>query len=441
MGFQPTVQLESPLNRMAKFQQLESGQRANELAKMQMQEYQRGLQEQEGLRNYLAGVADINAPGVDIGALRHGQAGAAFAKQLTERAQAQANLRKTQADTKESQFKHEQERYAHGIQSLGAAKSGADVIASLDEGVQRGYFSQEQADAQKAELARLQTMPELQDWINKKRLGLISAEKQLEMSMPKPAAPPAMVAEYKFAKTPDGGGFVGSFQDFVTARAAASRAPAQPRQEPAPSVTTIVDPTNSNQRITIDARQYQGGGPGSPGVIGISKEETKPTLKSVPTHAQKAIVGAASTINKLDSAIKSIEDNPESTGLKGLLPDIVLNRFYPEGTVGRANVADIGSLVMHERSGAAVTASESPRLKPFIPLTTDDDKTVIKKLKRMRQIQAEDQEALLGTYSPEQGFSEFKPAAVSPKKEIGKLTPEEQTELEQLRARFPKKRL
>ena len=37
MGFQPTTQLESPLNRLAKFQQIESGQRANELARMQME--------------------------------------------------------------------------------------------------------------------------------------------------------------------------------------------------------------------------------------------------------------------------------------------------------------------------------------------------------------------------------------------------------------------
>lgn len=186
MGFQPTTQLESPLNRLAKFQQIESGQRANELANMQMQEYQRGLKEQEGLRNYLAGVADINAPGVDIGALRHGEAGAKFAKQLTERAQTQANLLKTQAETKAAQFKHQQERYAHGIQSLGAAKSGADVIASLDEGVQRGYFSQEQADAQKAEVAAMQTMPEFQKWQQSKLQKLVSAEKQLEISSPKP---------------------------------------------------------------------------------------------------------------------------------------------------------------------------------------------------------------------------------------------------------------
>ena len=42
----------------------------------------------------------------------------------------------------------------------------------------------------------------------------------------KEAAPPSMVAEYTFAKTPDGGNFRGSYQDFVTARAAAGRAPA-----------------------------------------------------------------------------------------------------------------------------------------------------------------------------------------------------------------------
>jgi len=41
----------------------------------------------------------------------------------------------------------------------------------------------------------------------------------------KPAAPPSMVAEYTFAKTPEGGNFKGSFQDFVTARAVAGRAP------------------------------------------------------------------------------------------------------------------------------------------------------------------------------------------------------------------------
>lgn len=306
LGFQPTVQLESPLNRMAKFQQLESGQRANELARMQMQEYQRGLQEQEGLRNYLAGVADINAPDVGAGALRFGQAGAGFAKTIAERAKEQAALKKTQAETKASEFKLQQEQFAHGIQSIGSARSGADVMAALDDGVKRGYFSQEQADAQKAEVAALQTMPEFQQWQQKKLQGLMSAKDQLEMSMPKPSAPPAMVAEYKFAKTPEGGGFVGSYQDFVTARAAAGRAPAQPRQEPAPSVTTIVDPANPSQMIAIDARRYQGGGAGAPGVIGVSGKEPGAAIRQNKTEAGKTQL--ADDLDNLRQSFKTLDE-------------------------------------------------------------------------------------------------------------------------------------
>jgi len=103
----------------------------------------------------------------------------------------------------------------------------------------------------------------------------------------KTAALPNMVTEYIFAKTPDGGNFKGSYQDFVTARAAAGRAPAAPRAEPAPSITNIVDPTNPNQMIAIDARRYQGGGVGSPGVIGASGKEPGAAVRTNKTEAGK----------------------------------------------------------------------------------------------------------------------------------------------------------
>jgi hypothetical protein len=44
----------------------------------------------------------------------------------------------------------------------------------------------------------------------------------------KSAEQPSLVREYNFAKTPDGGGFKGSYQDFVVARSAATRPPSQP---------------------------------------------------------------------------------------------------------------------------------------------------------------------------------------------------------------------
>ena len=69
----------------------------------------------------------------------------------------------------------------------------------------------------------------------------------------KPPAPPSMVAEYTFAKTPDGGGFRGSFQDFVKERAAAARPPAQPRPEQ-PAVA-VVDPDNPGKIILVSREE------------------------------------------------------------------------------------------------------------------------------------------------------------------------------------------
>jgi hypothetical protein len=182
MGYQ-APQIESPLNMFAKYQQIQSAQQQNELARMQAQEYERGLQEQEGLRNYLAGKPDLSSP---EGLLRFGKTGAGMAKTLSELSKERLASEKTRTETEAEQFKLQQDKLAHGIQSVGSAKSATDVIAALDEGVQQGYFTKQQADAQKSELASLQTMPEFQAWQQKKLQGLISAKDQLTMTAPKP---------------------------------------------------------------------------------------------------------------------------------------------------------------------------------------------------------------------------------------------------------------
>ena len=66
--------------------------------------------------------------------------------------------------------------------------------------------------------------------------------KETQFAPTAPSAPPSMVAEYTFAKTPDGGNFKGSYQDFVTTRAAAGRAPAPAKDDPNTTVaSTQVD--------------------------------------------------------------------------------------------------------------------------------------------------------------------------------------------------------
>jgi len=57
------------------------------------------------------------------------------------------------------------------------------------------------------------------------------------------------------------------------------RASAGPAADRAPTLTTIVDPTNPNQMLSIDARRYSGGGVGSPGVLGVSGKEPGAALR------------------------------------------------------------------------------------------------------------------------------------------------------------------
>ena len=82
-------------------------------------------------------------------------------------------------------------------------------------------------------------------------------------------------------------GFVGSIFDYERKLKEATRAPAAPRPEPAPSITNIVDPTNPNQMIAIDTRRYQGGGVGSLGVIGASGKEPGAAVRTNKAEAGK----------------------------------------------------------------------------------------------------------------------------------------------------------
>jgi hypothetical protein len=152
-------------------------------------------------------------------------------------------------------------------------------------------------------------------------------------------------------------------------------------------------------------------------------------LKPLPPTVNEAVIGNAQSLYTLDKAIAllsgknvdSAKGDAAATGWKGYLPQAVLNRVDPTGVDTRAEVADIGSLKIHDRSGAAVTISESPRLMPFIPQATDPPDVAVKKLTRLREEADRNQKALAETYSKEQGYkpSPVKPADVKASTDAG----------------------
>lgn len=148
-------------------------------------------------------------------------------------------------------------------------------------------------------------------------------------------------------------------------------------------------------------------------------------LKPVPNAVTSAFLGNQKQLQTIDRTIAEIQANPGAVGAKALLPDMILNRLPTRegqgGVLARAGVGDIGSLIIHDRTGATMAVAEAQRLKPFIPSPTDDSRTAITKLNRLRQALAQESEAMAEFYTPEQGFRGLGPggAAARPQADAG----------------------
>lgn len=135
--------------------------------------------------------------------------------------------------------------------------------------------------------------------------------------------------------------------------------------------------------------------------------------KEVPAAIKKAMFENDAALRKIDDALAAIDAYPQALGGMNILGDTIRQRTDPEGIKARALVADIGSLKLHDRSGAAVTASETPRLKPFIPTATDNPDTVRQKLELFKREYQALQEDMLAAY----------PSAAAQRRPAAKPTP------------------
>jgi hypothetical protein len=125
-------------------------------------------------------------------------------------------------------------------------------------------------------------------------------------------------------------------------------------------------------------------------IPGGPKDPNAQTGKPLPASASKGYLENVNALRTVQDALKLIggedvgeqQGDAQATGFKGYLPNVILSRTDPKGVAARAAIADIGSLKIHDRSGAAVTAAETPRLLPFIPQATDSPEVVTKKLKQ-----------------------------------------------------------
>jgi hypothetical protein len=126
--------------------------------------------------------------------------------------------------------------------------------------------------------------------------------------------------------------------------------------------------------------------------------------KRAPAAVQSGYVANRKSISQIDAAIAAIKANPNAFGLKNTFGDQVNQRLDPGGVGPRAAVANIGSMVIHDRSGAAVTMSEQPRLMPFVPRVTDTAEAAIKKLQLLKEQYAATNAEIDTVFSEDAGY-------------------------------------
>jgi hypothetical protein len=139
--------------------------------------------------------------------------------------------------------------------------------------------------------------------------------------------------------------------------------------------------------------------PGATEVPDYGKQETPGPLP--PPAVMTGMQGNVSGIKNINQVLRELDAHPNSVGMKALQGEWALQYTDPEGIALRAGIADILSQTFHDRSGASVTISESPRLKPFVPAPTDTVAALRTKLERLRGIYRDVLEDNYSVYGPE----------------------------------------
>jgi hypothetical protein len=281
LGVRP-IEVANPLAQYGQLAQIQAAQNQNAMAQLQMREAEAAAQEKNMLRRLDPTAADYEAQLFKVSP----QLGINFRK---EQAATEASKAQTAASVATA-AKAKQEILGQALRDISQRPSDANITAHTEDIQSSPLFSpEEKAKA----LVTQQTL-----------LGIPFEQRQAYLASqgakPSDLKPTTQTVNRGGAteviQTPAFGGApvaVGSYADVPLPAnveeqkkriARESRPPAQPV---APTITTIVDPTNPNQMITIDARRYQSGGAGAPGVIGVAGKEPGAALRTNKVEAGK----------------------------------------------------------------------------------------------------------------------------------------------------------
>ena len=281
LGVRP-LEVPNQLAQYSQVQQLMAARDAQQLNALKMQEAQAGLEERNKLRALDPTAADYEAQLFKV----NPQLGISFRKETATTAAQKAAETKALAEAAAAK----QKMLGQAYRDISGRPSDANITAHLEDIAESTLYS----DAEKASITKrgmdLLAMPFAERQMFLAQQGASASELKPSTQTVNRAGATDVIQVPAFGGKPT---TLGSYADVplpadVQAQkiqiARESRPPAQPA---APTITSIVDPTNPNQMITIDARRYQGGGANSPGVIGVAGKEPGAALRANKVEAGK----------------------------------------------------------------------------------------------------------------------------------------------------------
>ena len=318
MGYRaPEIQPQNMLADYAAIQQIQGGRQTQQLNALKMQEAQAALTERNALRGLDPTAADYESQLFKVSPTL----GIQFRKEQSTAKAQQAAQAKSEFDLKAAQRKFGEDLK----RSLSANPSDANIIAFGEDAVLQGLYSPDQV---KSTVEQLLALPAAD------RVRILSQAGASASDLKPSNLQVNQGGQTQVLQMPAFGGAgtsVNTLSDVPLPKAVeeqkarialAGRAPAQP---PTPTITSIVNPVNPNEMITIDARRYQGGGAGSPGVIGVAGKEPGAALRQSKVEAGKTqladdLDNLRASFEALDKmrAIPSTERNALSNVASGI---------------------------------------------------------------------------------------------------------------------------
>ena len=140
--------LESPINQMAKIYEIKQAQQAGELNRLKMDEYTRGVQEQEQFKNALRGA------GTDDEAIRNAFFSKGDVKGYTDYLKNKGEVNKTGVETSELKAKHGAQMY----RDLSRNPSDANIQAHFEDIQQSSLYSPQEKALAKSKLDQVMQM-------------------------------------------------------------------------------------------------------------------------------------------------------------------------------------------------------------------------------------------------------------------------------------------